>query len=150
VGPAGIIDYHYDENNYKGNLTSVHYANGTYTTYGYDNRNRLVSLTNNGPGGIISQYTYTLDGVGNKINVSFEEPLSRALPLGTTGYDYITGNFLTSAGTATYQYDPTATSTRRQKIALRRPMPLTLRIDSPMFRLLLSTFSTNMMDSLTG
>ena len=83
---AGIIDYHYDENNYKGNLTSIHYPNGTYTTYGYDTRNRLVSLTNNGPGGIISQYTYTLDGVGNKINVSFEEPLSWTLPLGSLDY----------------------------------------------------------------
>jgi len=101
-----VIDYHYDENNYKGNLTSVHYPNGTYTTYGYDTRNRLVSLTNNGPGGIISQYTYTLDGVGNKINVSVEEPLSWTLPVGSVGYNYVDGNFLTSAGPTTYNYDP--------------------------------------------
>ena len=105
MGPAGIIDYHYDENNHKGNLTSIHYPNGAYTTFDYDIRNRLTGLTNNRPGGIISQYTYTLDCVGNKTNVSVEEPLSWTLPLGSIDYGYTTGDFLTSAGTATYQYD---------------------------------------------
>jgi len=98
VRPAGIIDYHYDENNNKGNLTSIHYPNGAYTSFDYDTRNRLTGLTNNRPGGIISQYTYILDGVGNKTTVTAEEPLTRTLPQGGIVYDYDVGNFLTSAG----------------------------------------------------
>jgi YD repeat-containing protein len=87
------------------NLTSIHYPNGTYTTFDNDNRNRMTGLTNNGPGGIISQYTYTLDGVGNRTNVSLQEPLSRSFPLGSVSYTYVDGNFLTSAGPTTYSYD---------------------------------------------
>jgi RHS repeat-associated protein len=100
------IDYHYDEDNYKGNLTSIHYPNGTYTTFDYDNRNRMTGLTNNGPGGIISQYVYTLDGVGNRTNVSLQEPLTWVPSLVGVDYSYLPGNFLTSAGATTYSYDP--------------------------------------------
>jgi len=101
-----VIDYHYDENNYKGNLTSIHYPNGTYTTFDYDNRNRIIGLTNNRPGGIISQYAYILDGVGNRTSVSFQEPLSWVPSLVGVDYSYLPGNFLTSAGATTYSYDP--------------------------------------------
>jgi len=101
-----VIDYHYDENNYKANLTSIHYPNGTYTTFDYDNRNRMTGLTNNRPGGIISQYAYTLDGVGNRTNVSFQEPLSWVPSLVGVDYTYLPGNFLTAAGATNYSYDP--------------------------------------------
>jgi RHS repeat-associated protein len=101
-----VIDYHYDENNYKGSLTSIHYPNGTYTTFDYDNRNRMTGLTNNRPGGIISQYVYTLDGAGNRTNVSFQEPLSWVPSMVGVDYSYLPGNFLTAAGATTYSYDP--------------------------------------------
>jgi len=65
----------------------------------------MTGLTNNRPGGIISQYAYTLDGVGNRINVSFQEPLSWTPSLVGVGYNYLPGNFLTAAGAVTYNYD---------------------------------------------
>jgi len=88
-----------------GNLQRINYPNGAYTTYGYNTRNRLLNLSNNKPGGIISQYAYTLDGVGNRISASIQEPLSKTLTLDTTDYTYLMGNRLSTAGTTTYSYD---------------------------------------------
>jgi hypothetical protein len=74
-----VVNYQYYPSGQQnaGSLQRINYPNGTYTTYGYDTRNRLLNLSNNKPGGIISQYAYTLDGVGNRISASVEEPLSR-------------------------------------------------------------------------
>ncbi len=49
-----------------GNLKRIDYPNGTHTAYGYDSRNRLKTLYNGSPGGVISQYRYILDGTGNR------------------------------------------------------------------------------------
>lgn len=97
------VSYTYDE---AGNVVRVDYPNGTYATYAYDTRNRLLNLTNYGPGEmIISRYTYSLDDVGNRTGVDISEPLSPSFTPQTINYSYAPGNILTSANGTTYDYD---------------------------------------------
>ncbi|MBY0276502.1 FG-GAP-like repeat-containing protein [Candidatus Binatia bacterium] len=66
VDAAGTTTYGYDD---VGNLTSTAYPNGVTTSYEYDDLNRLVRMTNTGPAGLISSYTYTLGPAGNRKQV---------------------------------------------------------------------------------
>ena len=50
--------------------TQVGFANGTSATLAYDDASRLDTLTHQGPAGIVSQHSYSYDGVGNRIAVS--------------------------------------------------------------------------------
>jgi len=67
--PGGAqLAYQYDG---SGNLLGVQYPNNTYGAYAYDTRNRITNLINGkDPGVILSEYVYTLDGVGNRTNVT--------------------------------------------------------------------------------
>lgn len=80
---TGSTAYAYDA---VGNLASTIYPNGTTTAYAYDDLNRLVSMENTGPGGLLSSYTYTLGPVGNRV---------RVVEAGTA----------TTGRTVTYEYD---------------------------------------------
>ncbi len=102
--PGGAqVTYQYDG---SGNLMGVLYPNSTYASYAYDTRNRLTSLINGkDPGVIISEYTYTLDGVGNRTNVAYTEPLGKPYTLGDVSYTYLTGNRVQTAGDKSYTYD---------------------------------------------
>jgi len=62
-----VTGYSYDP---VGNLTAVSYPNSTGASYTYDAANRLRQLTNTGPGGTISGFSYTLDKVGNRTQVA--------------------------------------------------------------------------------
>jgi len=57
-----------------GNLQSVTYPNGVVHNYTYDPRNRLTNLgvngTVNGAPGAIAGYTYTLDPAGHRTGVT--------------------------------------------------------------------------------
>jgi RHS repeat-associated protein len=67
VDPDGDrTTYGYDD---VGNRKTVAYPNGTTTTYDYDDLNRLLVLTNTGPSGVISRYTYTLAPAGGRTKV---------------------------------------------------------------------------------
>jgi RHS repeat-associated protein len=66
VDAAGTTTYTYDA---AGRRTSTAYPNGVTTTYSYDTLNRLLQVTNTGPGGLISSYTYTLGPTGNRTQV---------------------------------------------------------------------------------
>jgi RHS repeat-associated protein len=122
--PYGAVTYSYDDNNRldsitlpnsqqvfynyddAGNLARVDNPNGTYTTYGYDTRNRLTNLTNYGPGNvIISSHTYTLDNFGNRTVADIIEPLTSSISSSTTDYTYDPGNIITSADGTTYNHD---------------------------------------------
>jgi RHS repeat-associated protein len=64
---GGITAYTYND---LGNLVSTKFANGITETRGYDILNRLISVTNtNALSQVISSYAYTLDAVGNKLQV---------------------------------------------------------------------------------
>jgi RHS repeat-associated protein len=66
LGTPLVTTYGYDLNN---NLVSTSLPNGTSETRTYDVLNRLVSLTNTGPSGVISGYTYAMDPVGHRTAV---------------------------------------------------------------------------------
>jgi RHS repeat-associated protein len=66
VDAAGTTSYSYDV---VGNLASTAYPNGVTEVYGYDTLNRLVQVSNSGPGGLISSYAYTLGPSGNRLQV---------------------------------------------------------------------------------
>jgi len=72
------VTYGYDN---ADRLTSVQYPNSTSASIGYDNADRLTNLTNSSVvSGTLSTFTYTLDDVGNRLQVVDGD--------GTTSYSY--------------------------------------------------------------
>jgi RHS repeat-associated protein len=64
---TGIVtSYVYDANS---NLAEMTYPNGVTTEYSYDKNNRLVTQVNKVRHGLVSSYEYTLDAVGNRVQV---------------------------------------------------------------------------------
>jgi RHS repeat-associated protein len=96
--------YNYDN---AGRLTSLVNFNGTITNYTYDNANRLTGLAHTKSDSTpLLNYTFTLDGNGNRTQVLQLEPLSTTISLGTTSYVYNTAkNRLTSFEGLTFSYD---------------------------------------------
>ena len=117
-----ILTYEYDKN---GNRTKMTDGEGGVTTYGYNSRNLLASLTNpsnkvftfsydsagrrtglNYPNGIITTYTYDSAGqISDILSTINNTPVAR----NSYTYDPV-GNRLAKtdlAGTHTYQYDST-------------------------------------------
>ncbi|WP_165840151.1 Ig-like domain-containing protein [Motiliproteus coralliicola] len=63
----GTTSYGYDQ---VGNRSSISYANGTSTTYVYDNLNRLEQISHYGPGGaLLSRFSYNLDATGRRTGI---------------------------------------------------------------------------------
>ena len=58
-----MTTYAYDD---AGRLTSTTYPTGVVGTNGYNNADRLTSVTNANGGGTFSSFTYTLDAAGNR------------------------------------------------------------------------------------
>jgi len=102
---SGLTSYGYDS---VGNRTSISYANGTSTTYVYDDLNRLINIKHYGEGGALTQsFDYALHATGRRTQI--DELSGR-----TTSYSYddlyrltdetvtddINGNY-----SAEYQYD---------------------------------------------
>ncbi len=96
-----MTTYTYDA---AGRQTGIAYANGATATYGYDNADRLLSLSHSHPTqGAIASFTYTLDAVGNRRTMVDGD--------GTTTYTYDALNRLTrvvypGGETVDYTYDP--------------------------------------------
>jgi RHS repeat-associated protein len=67
-----ITRYFYDP---AGRVLRRTLPNGVTTTYGYEGAGRLVNLTHEGRYWVLAAYTYTLDGVGNRVGV-----VERVLP----------------------------------------------------------------------
>ncbi|MEC4895834.1 MAG: RHS repeat-associated core domain-containing protein [Oscillatoria sp. PMC 1051.18] len=62
-----LADYDYDA---VGNLIQTSFGSGIIETRDYDSRNRLIQLeTHNAASNLISSYDYTLDRVGNRLQV---------------------------------------------------------------------------------
>jgi len=80
--------------------------NGTTATYGYDAAGRLLALTNARlDASIISSYAYTLDELGNHLQVDQNEPLAPEFTSRQTGYSYDAENRLVTAGTSAVSFD---------------------------------------------
>lgn len=95
--------YNYDS---SGNLTEILNSNNTRTTYTYDSASRLIGLANaKSSGEIISSYNYTLDPIGNHLQVVQNEPLNPVLTPKNITLTYDQENRLINAGGVTFTYD---------------------------------------------
>jgi RHS repeat-associated protein len=95
--------YAYDA---AGNLIQTLNPNATQAAYAYDAANRLIGLTNTAPyASIISSYSYSLDAVGNHLQVHQTEPLDPVPVAGTFSYAYDADNRMISAGGVPHAYD---------------------------------------------
>ena len=102
------IDKYIADYDAAGRLPGFANFNGTQTTYGYDNANRLTAINNRkADSTTISNYTFTLDGNGNRTNIDQTEPYAPAIGEGATvDYTYNTQkNRLTAVAGAPYTYD---------------------------------------------
>jgi len=89
-----------------GNLTGIVNLNNTRTSYTYDGTSRLVGLSNTkSDQTVISSYSYTLDSIGNQLEVSQEEPLQPVLTPKNIILTYDNENRLSSVGGVTFTYD---------------------------------------------
>jgi len=97
----------YDDYDAAGRLPGFTNFNGTRTTYSYDNANRLTAISNQKTGaGVISGYSFTLDGNGNRTDIVQTEPYAPAIGEGNVTYGYnAKSNRLTAAGTNNFTYD---------------------------------------------
>ncbi|MCL2152224.1 MAG: DUF6531 domain-containing protein [Oscillospiraceae bacterium] len=108
-----IVSYAYDEN---GRLGEKRFSNGMLTRYDYNNMGLLSSLTHSDHEGVLDQYTYYYDLMGNKTGI---DKFRRGLEAdsGQFGYGYDALGRLADVskdGTLlrTYAYDPFGNRTR--------------------------------------
>jgi len=90
-----------------GRLPGYTNFNNTTTGFSYDNAGRLTAIANRKQDtSVISSYTYTLDGNGNRQQITQSEPYTPAAGGSSVTYSYNTQkNRLLSAGSTSYTYD---------------------------------------------
>ncbi len=95
--------YSYDS---VGNVISMQYPNVSNTNYAYDSAERLIGLENkksdNSP---IASYSYTLDAMGNHIDVDRQEPLTSSFQSKDIAHTYDADNRILSSNSVTYTHD---------------------------------------------
>ncbi len=95
-------------------LTRSQNPNGTRADYGYDAAGRLTGLSNRkNDGSVISSYAYTLDPIGNHLQVTQTEPLAPILASKEIASAYDAENRLLTAGPTTFTYDGNGNMTAR-------------------------------------
>ncbi len=124
-----------------GSRASMSLPNGVHTQYGYDARDRLVSLVHtNASGSLLAAYTYTLDQAGRR--VSAHEVIRRSSGLLVTNhltYTYDAAGRLTqevaqpfgstNGYTASYSYDLVGNRLERRVTAGARTLTTTYAYD---------------------
>jgi RHS repeat-associated protein len=108
---SNVTEYTY---NNAGYLTLTELPNGVTVEYGYDGADRLTSVVNEGPGGVLSSFTYTLDDVGNRTQV--------VTPEGTESYTYddlyrLTGVTYPDSTSESFSYDAVGNRTATAVLA---------------------------------
>lgn len=120
LNPKPVATYYYDD---AGRLDYVVNFNGTITDYGYDNANRLTSLMNKkSDTTTLASYSFTLDGNGNRTQITQNEPMiltpsadtvsytyndkkNRLMTANTTGFSYNNEGQLATKDTTSYTFD---------------------------------------------
>jgi RHS repeat-associated protein len=103
-----LIDKYIADYDAAGRLPGFANFNSTQTTYSYDNANRLTAINNlKADSTIISNYTFTLDGNGNRTNIDQTEPFAPAIGEGTAEYTYNTqkNRLLSTSAEGSFGYD---------------------------------------------
>jgi|GEM_PF-643385 len=105
---ASQAKFVYDE---RGNTISTTKGNGTYSTFEYNDANRLKSMKNyNSTGELLDTYSYSYDANGNRSSVITSS--------GTISYQYdvlnqLTQETLADGTTITYEYDAVGNRTKK-------------------------------------
>ena len=96
---GGQATYAYDQD---GRLAAFTQFNGIATTYAYDSASRLTGFASS-----IASYQFTLDGDGNRIHSTENQPITATASNGVSAlYTYNTQkDRLLSAGPLSYAYD---------------------------------------------
>lgn len=103
--------YTYDT---AGNLTAILNPNNTAATYTYDSSGRLTGLSNKkSDATVISNYSLTIDAIGNHTSVIQTEPLAPVLTNRDVAYTYDTENRLTDADSIANIFDANGNMTAR-------------------------------------
>ncbi|BCA54016.1 hypothetical protein W02_11560 [Nitrospira sp. KM1] len=88
-----------------GRRTTLTYPNGTSTSYTYDNASRLLTITHNGPAGVIESLTYTYDAAGNRTSLTRANGAASVLPASVTSATYDAANQQTAFAGTTHTFD---------------------------------------------
>ena len=88
-----------------GRRTSLTYPNGTNTSYTYDNASRLLTITHNGPSGVIESLTYTYDAAGNRTSLNRANGTASLLPSAVASASYDAANQQTQFGGVIHTFD---------------------------------------------
>ncbi len=108
---AHATSYSYDD---SGSLIGTANPNGTTAAYAYDIAGRLSGLANaKADATAISNYTLTLDKVGNHKASAQNEPLLPIVAAQSVNYAYDSDNRLTTAGATACTYDANGNLTAR-------------------------------------
>jgi RHS repeat-associated protein len=95
--------YSYDA---TGNLLSTSAANGILTIYRYDDAGRFTGLLNfRRDGTVLSQYTYTLNALGQRIAIDAQEPVPPSFQAVSVASRYDADNRLLTVGATAFTYD---------------------------------------------
>jgi len=104
--------------NAAGQLTRLEYGNGVVTDYSYNPQTlRLDRLTSQGPSGMLQDFTYSFDPIGNVTQIV------DSVHSGTQSFLYDDLNRLSHAtgayGTYTYAYDPLGNMIDKEGVAMQ-------------------------------
>jgi RHS repeat-associated protein len=107
---TGVTDWSNHTTNYSydtaSRLVLTTNPNGTTAVYVYDDAGRLTALTNaKSDTTVISSYAYTLDEIGNQVQVDQTEPLPPMFASHQAAYSYDTENRTTSVGGTANAFD---------------------------------------------
>jgi RHS repeat-associated protein len=122
--PDLAVNYTYDVDNrlasmadWNGRVTTYSYRpdglvsqvsnpNGTSTSYAYDGAGRVTGIAHVGPGGVIANYVYNLDNLGNHTGETVSEPLGLPELVSASRLSTInSSNQLTSITGTSFGYD---------------------------------------------
>lgn len=103
--------YSYDAAN---NLKSVLLPNLAQQLYNYDNASRLILVQNKDKdGNSVGSFQYTLDAIGNRIEIQESNTLSPVINFSNTPYTYDDADRLETAGVCTYAFNDNGDQTSR-------------------------------------